>query len=666
AAASGEPFAKVVRAGARQTLQVAGGNLAIAVLILWLASTPRALIAVVPLAWLMHRHYRSSRTHQRQEKALERLSMATRGSVTLDEEDAVRHALTDALSLWDPDAAELTLRNPGRDTARVWFLPSGGQISQTETGRQGRGHRPGDHVIERRLAGRDDNLGSLRLIFRRKVELDPDEDRVLDLFVSSLASAIDNARQHKKTDEARAAQIVLTERAEHAANANRLLADRMRNLADQREHDATHDQLTDLANRRALAARIDESITTVDFEHCCCGLLVLDIRDFKTVNNNLGPGAGNQLLLAIADRLRDVVRADDLVAWLGGDEFAVFFRNFATPDGAAAAAAAITKELDAAYNVAGMPVKVEIAAGFAATPWEAPDRDELLRCAEVALQLSKQRRRRGIERYQRIADPASTEQVTLLQELDGALRDGQIVLHYQPKYNLTNGRIVGAEALIRWQHPRRGLLAPSQFMPIVERSAAMTDVTRHVLALAMADNADWARQGYATPVAVNVSARDLYDPDLAATVRTLLEEWQMPAERLTLELTETAAVANLDAVTATLEQLRALRVGLSCDDFGTGYSSLAMLAKYPLSELKIDRSFVAGMLNDRRTQLLIKTAVDAAANFGLTVVAEGIETADQQRALVARGCELGQGFLLSKPLPPFAIGDILRRNLRVA
>jgi diguanylate cyclase (GGDEF)-like protein len=673
---SGETYQLVARDIFRRAAVVGAGNVAVALLILWLATTPRALVVVAPLMWLMHRHYRSTRAHERQERALERLSAATRGSVTLDEKDAIRHALADAISLWSPDAVELVMAGApgGAGTSPTrWLLLTGGEVSSSPAEPDARRHPGSDFVVERQLIGRDTEIGQLRLVFRRKIDLAADERRALDLFTSALGAAIDNARLHRRTDEARAAQIVLRERAEHTATANQLLAERMRGqveemaaLAAQHEHDASHDQLTDLANRRLLAARIEEAVSATDLESMCCGLLVVDVRDFKAVNTTLGPRGGNQLLLAITKRLQGAVRADDLVGRIGGDEFAVLLRDFNSPQGAAAAAAAIVKELEVAYDVARMSVKVEMAAGIATAPWDATTSDELLRCAEVALQLSKQRRRRGVERYEREQDPGGTEQVTLLDELDAAMRDSQLLLHYQPKFDLLNGRILGVEALIRWQHPHRGLLAPAQFMPAIERTAAMSEVTHYVLNRALAQQTEWTKQGVSTPVAVNISARDLHDPDLPRSVQALLELHDVPASRLTLELTETAASGNLDAVASVLEELRALQVKLSCDDFGTGYSSLSMLARYPLTELKIDRSFVSGIMTDRRKQLLVNTAIDAARNFGLDIVAEGIETPDQQQALVARGCTVGQGYLLSKPVPPFAITDVLRRRLRVA
>lgn len=638
-------------------------RVAVGLVILWLASTPKALLVLPPLLYLLYRQRKAGRSLELAKNAWQQLSARARGASSLDEPTAVRNALADAIALWRPDRVDIEIA--GVD-GRLWTLNAGSNEPQSSAiGEGSRRYRENDFIVERGVGDDDASFGRIRLIFRQSVALTSEENLALDVFAASLASAISNARAHEAERASAREQHRLTLLAEASAEHSRQLADEMAHLAEQHEHVATHDPLTGLANRRLLGRAVDDAIATNGADGCF-GLLLVDIRDFKAVNNSLGPAAGNELLIAIGRRLRDVTRNNDLVARTGGDEFAVLLHGFSSADGAAVAANSIARELEASFRVAGMSIKVELAAGFAVAPDDASDRDELLRCAEVALHHSKHVRRRGIERYRAHFDPANTEQVTLLDELDGALRRREIMLHYQPKYNLVNGRIIGAEALIRWQHPRRGLLAPSQFMPVLERHAAISDVTRHVLDIALADNAVWRSAGHATPIAVNISARDLFDPTLAGTVATMLDAHDVPPNRLTLEVTETAAVANVDTVATVLHQLREIGVRLSCDDFGTGYSSLSMLANYPLNELKIDRSFVGGILDDRPKQLLISTAIAAAENFGLSVVAEGIETVDQQRALIARGCEVGQGFLLSKPVPPFAIGELLKRNLRVA
>ncbi len=674
AATSDDGFTSLLARMGRQRTGAQVSRIAVALLILWCASTPRALLVLPPLFYLLHRQHTAQQALDVAKNAWQQLGTRARGAVSLDEPQLVAQALRDAVTLWRPDAAEVDLRSPEGTATPMWTLAAGGEVTLHPSAAD-RGHRETDSVIERPLIGQPDKdgeageLGTLRLIFRRQVSLTDEESLALDVFASSMASAITNARLHEAQRADARAKAALAERAEKAAQRAQQLAEAMRaqalenqRLADQHEHAATHDDLTGLANRRLLLTRLQATVGELREDGPLAALLVVNLREFKRVNAVLGHAAGDQVLVDVARRLSGVVRNTDLVARLSADEFAVLLTEFNRPEGAAAAAASVVKTLRQAFEIGGLQIAFDVAAGFALAPQDGKSPGEILRCAQVALQGSRQSQLDAVERYQPENDPTGVEQLTLLKDLDIALRTGQLVVHYQPKYDLTSGQAIGAEALVRWQHPTRGLLGPGEFMPAAERTGLIGLITSYVLDVVLAEVASWQREGLDLPVAVNISARDLHDPALPDTVDMLLHLHNVAAHRLTLELTETAILSRLDAAMVVLNQLRDLGVKISCDDFGTGNNSLVRLRELPLAELKIDRSFVSGLVSDHGKQAIVKAIVDLAAAFHLQVVAEGIERVEERTALVALGCNAGQGYYLSRPVPAPLIADVLKRS----
>ncbi|ABK52596.1 diguanylate cyclase/phosphodiesterase [Acidothermus cellulolyticus 11B] len=425
------------------------------------------------------------------------------------------------------------------------------------------------------------------------------------------------------------------------------------------EH-AGRDDLTGVANRPALLAALDDTFEDIHRRAAYAGLLVVNIRGFKQINAIVGHSAADQLLTNIAMRLASRVRHRDVVARLGADEFAVLLRDFNRPEGADAMSRAILRALREPFDVAGLPLTLDVAAGLAVAPRDADTSAELLRRAMVALQAARHARSPAVENYRPAHDPAGAERLTLHAELDAALRTGQLVLHYQSTVDLATGRTVGVEALLRWQHPRRGLLRPAEFLPAAEQSELIGLVTSYVLDAALASAVHWRQKGIALPVSVNISARDLHDPSFPDRVDTLLHLHGVPADRLTLEITETTLNSRLYPADAVAKKLRDLGVRLSCDDFGTGTTPLPRLRDLPLAELKIDNTLIAGIVGDDDKRAIVAAVVELGRVFDLTVVAEGIERQDEREVLIRLGCTTGQGYYFSPPVPGALIGDVLR------
>jgi diguanylate cyclase len=430
---------------------------------------------------------------------------------------------------------------------------------------------------------------------------------------------------------------------------------RLRRQLERIRHQAYHDDLTGLPNRRRLCERLESALA--EAHERSAAVLLLDLDRFKEVNDTLGHRGGDELLRLLAERLRSRLDDDLLVARLGGDELAVLARG-RTPDDAVTLAREVRSTLVAPFVVDGVPVAVDAAVGVALSPEDGGDVDTLLRRADVAMYAAKGRRL-GVARYDAGFDTSDRERLELMSELRGALEDGQIVLHYQPKVDLRTGSLSGVEALVRWQHPVRGLVPPGAFVPSAERSGLMRDLTRRVLELAVAQAAAWRAAGRPVPVAVNVTMFDLLDPGFGAGVEELLARVGLPPSDLQLELTESAVMSEPDRVADVLDGLRRLGVGIAVDDFGTGYSSLGHLARLPVDTIKIDRSFVLGMAAERASRAIVQATIELGHTLGLRVVAEGIESADVASELLAMGCDLGQGYHFGRPVQAAELTDAL-------
>ncbi|SHF59320.1 putative bifunctional diguanylate cyclase/phosphodiesterase [Geodermatophilus nigrescens] len=421
---------------------------------------------------------------------------------------------------------------------------------------------------------------------------------------------------------------------------------RLRRQAAQAEHDALHDPLTGLANRELFARRV-----AAELERGAPGAVVLvDLDRFKEVNDTLGHHAGDQLLVEVGRRLAATVRGEDTVARLGGDEFGLLLPGM--DDGAAARdlVLRVSDALAAETVVEGVPLAVEASCGIAVFPADATDVETLMTCADAAMYQGK-RGATGVVVFDPRAAAPTAHSPSLQHDVRRALEDGDLRLHYQPQVDLASGRTVGVEALLRWQHPVRGLIGPGDFLPALEQSGVMGALTGWVLRRALADCAAWTAAGEDWTVSVNVSVRNLETPGFAATVARLAAEAGVAPSRLHLEVTETALPADLAAAAACLAELTAAGFGAALDDFGVGFASLSHLRSLTLTEVKADRAFVTGVDVSAEDAAVVRALVELAHGLGLSVCAEGVETPEVAAWLRAVGCDRAQGWLFSRPRP---------------
>jgi diguanylate cyclase (GGDEF)-like protein len=413
---------------------------------------------------------------------------------------------------------------------------------------------------------------------------------------------------------------------------------------------AYHDPLTGLPNRALLCDRLQQAI------HVCGRLgnppavLVMDLDRFKDINDALGHPAGDQLLQRVAKRLSAIVpRKSDTVARLGGDEFAILL-PMCSVEYAQAMARKVMKNLQEPFFLAGQPVSIDASIGIARYPDHGQDVHNLMRCADIAMYVAK-RQGGGVTIYDPDEDNQGRERLSLLADLRRALEHNELLLYYQPKIDMAAGRVVGVEALLRWLHPQRGLVSPDEFIPFAENTGFIRSITRWVIATALEQRSLWHAAGLNFGVSINLSARDLLNPRLDRLFAQLMQEHHATPDWLALEVTESAVMTDPDQALKVLESLRELGLRLSIDDFGTGYSSLAYLKKLPFDELKIDKSFVRDMKSDADDAAIVRSTIDLAHNMGLEVVAEGVEDAETFERLRSLGCNIAQGYVISRPLP---------------
>jgi diguanylate cyclase (GGDEF)-like protein len=433
-------------------------------------------------------------------------------------------------------------------------------------------------------------------------------------------------------------------------------------LADTRRQALT-DELTGLPNRRAAYAELDRRCAAED----AVAVLMIDLDRFKDLNDTLGHLAGDEALVAVAERLTAAIGADGRLSRLGGDEFAVILAPGAGELRALSAARRVLDALDAPVRLEGLLLPIRASIGIASVPTGTEgSREELLRHADVAMYHAKANGS-GLEVYAAERDDHSRERLALAADLQDAITGGQLVLHFQPKANLGTGQIAGVEALVRWEHPVHGLVPPADFVPLVERSGLGRMLTLEVIGQALCAERSWRAAGLPhVPVAVNTSAATLLDVRFPDDVAGLLKHWDAPPGALSLELTEETIMTDPQRAQDVLARLSELGIDLSLDDFGTGYSSLSMLKRLPVRELKIDRSFVTDMLEDAGDAAIVRSTVDLARNLGLRVVAEGVESQEAWDLLAGWGCELAQGYHLSRPVPEETLLTLLRRGRGVS
>lgn len=426
-------------------------------------------------------------------------------------------------------------------------------------------------------------------------------------------------------------------------------------LSRQLMHQATHDTLTDLPNRDLFREQLEEALTGSASSQQV-GVLFLDLDDFKTVNDTFGHAAGDELLVAVADRLRHALRDGDLVARFGGDEFAVLLRD-ADADLAGALANRLVGVLQAPFALTTGMASGQASAGLVLARHDArtsahEQAGDLLRRADLAMYAAKQAGGGRHMEFQEELDEAVRERRSIQQDITEALIHEDFVVHYQPIVDLRTHRLISVEALLRWQHPQRGTVPPDLFIPAAETSGAIVELGTWVLAQACADLQRWDQTcpGSSLRITVNLSARQLQEASIGPQIARVLHRGGVDPRRLTLEVTESLLMDDKEAAANILWQLRTLGIRIVVDDFGTGYSSLSRLVDLPLDEIKIDRSFVDELRRSEAGATIITAAVAMAHGLGLGVIAEGVENLEQLRFLQHAGCDHAQGFLFSRPL----------------
>jgi diguanylate cyclase (GGDEF)-like protein len=417
--------------------------------------------------------------------------------------------------------------------------------------------------------------------------------------------------------------------------------------AEANRRQALHDALTGLPNRTLLRQQAEAALDGAT--PGSVALVLIDLDRFKEINDTLGHAHGDVVLQAVAERLCGAVRGSDTVARLGGDEFAVLLPGVESAAAAEDLATRALTALEGGVEADGISVDVEASIGIAIAG-EGTDVESLLRNADIAMYSAKDRSL-GVCVYGDELDDHSPERLGLLGDLRRAIDAGELVLHWQPKVSLADGAVHGVEALLRWHHPERGVIPPGVFIPAAERTPVIRPLTRYVLDAAVAQCARWRAAGRELDVAVNVSARNLLDDRFVDDVLEVLARWDVPASSLELEVTESAIMADPARAQLILGRLAAVGVTLSIDDFGAGYTSLSHLKDLPVHQLKIDRSFVTSMTTDRSDALIVRSVVELARNLGLTTVAEGVEDRATLERLGDLGCDVAQGYLVSRPLP---------------
>lgn len=421
-------------------------------------------------------------------------------------------------------------------------------------------------------------------------------------------------------------------------------------IARARAEEQLRDPLTGLPNRQWLLERAWSALDQAERSGNRAALVLIDLDRFRAVNDTLGHLAGDRLLLQIADRLRQALPPDAEAARLGGDEFAVLLPVADSTTSAQRIARNLVAELSSPLDLDGLTLVLEASAGLAVYPDHALDAEGLLRRADVAMYQAK-RDRTGVEVYESKRDSNTPDRLGLLGDLRRALDAGEVELHYQPKVRF-DGKVAGLEALVRWVHPERGRVSPDEFIAIAETSGLMPHLTEYVLETALAQVARWRAQGLKVPVAVNVSPRDVHTPGFAGAVAARLARHGVPASGLQLEITEHVLLEDPQRAADTMAGLTGHGVKMSLDDFGTGYSSLVHLRRLPVSELKIDRSFVARLAVDAQDAEIVRCTVDLAHSLGLLVVAEGVEDDETWERLRDLGCDAVQGWLVAAAMPP--------------
>lgn len=415
-------------------------------------------------------------------------------------------------------------------------------------------------------------------------------------------------------------------------------------------HQALHDSLTSLPNRTLLYDRLEQGIIAAKKDHYSFSLILIDLDHFKAINDTLGHHYGDLLLQHVANRLSGLVKDTDTVARLGGDEFALFLPS-TTQEEALQIAENVIAAMEQPFILDEHVLSIRLSQGLVFYPEHGENVEALMKKADIAMYTAK-RTDQGYSIYSPELDNHSIEQLSLIGELRDALENDKLMLYYQPQVDMKTKKVTGVEALLRWIHPVYGFIPPDRFIPIAEQNGLMKKLTMWVLDKSLAQSKEWKEEGIDLQVSINLSASNLQDYQLAEEVEELLKMYSIAPEMLTLEITESFIMKNPTRAMEILQHLSSLGIKLSIDDFGTGYSSLAYLKRLPVDEIKVDRSFVMDMLEDKNDEIIVRTVINLAHNLGLEVVAEGIENIEVWDKLSIMECNTAQGYYLSAPIPP--------------
>ena len=427
-------------------------------------------------------------------------------------------------------------------------------------------------------------------------------------------------------------------------------------------HDSTHDALTELPNRALFYDLLRQAILVASRENRKVAVLFMDIDKFKEVNEGFGHDSGDAILKELAERLQKLAQGEYPIARMGGDEFAILLTNDVSgEDSAVVLAKQILQNLESPFVLGQSTIETAISIGISLYPEHGKAVGALVQQAEIAMSAAK-KSQSGFMIYSSELSQENPRRVLLVSELRHAIENDQLELHYQPKINMQTREVVSAEALVRWSHPEHGSVPPGEFVPLAERGRLIKPLTQWVIRTAIKDSELWHRNALNIGIAINISVRDLNDPDLLDLFAGLLNEFEIKPEWFTLEITESSIMDDPVKALDILHRLSGMRLGLSIDDFGTGYSSLAYLSKLPVQEVKIDQTFVLGMTRNKDDSVIVGATIDLGHNLGLKVVAEGVEDEQTWQLLKHRGCDIAQGYYMSPPLAKHRFEEWLKEK----
>ena len=414
-------------------------------------------------------------------------------------------------------------------------------------------------------------------------------------------------------------------------------------------HEATHDKVTDIPNRILLRDRLEQSIQTAIRQKTSIGLIILDIDNFKEINDTLGHYSGDRLLKQVVSRLKGLVRKSDTLARVGPDEFAVVLNMVENKESIIRVVEKIQKLFLKPFALETLNLEVQVSIGGTLSPDDGSDVDTLIQRTDLTLYAAKKDPAKFLL-YSDQLDNRSPDRLTLMGELRHAIEKDELVLHFQPQVDLASQEIIGVEALVRWEHPRHGFMPPDEFIPMAERTGLIRPLTLWVLHRALKETENWHAKGHKLSIAVNFSPGTFLDEELPNTVIGLLSLYDVPPAYLIFEITEGTMIKDPAMALDIMKRLSNMGIRISIDDFGTGYSSLAYLKKMPAAEVKIDRSFVMDMLENNSDEVIVKSIIDLGHNLSLNVVAEGVEDAKTADKILTNGCDILQGYYISKPV----------------